>query len=38
MNRQHKKELNRFIWSLWERQKKKEQEQNNTKLIEGAKQ
>lgn len=26
MSHQRKKELNRFIWSLWEKQKKKEQE------------
>ena len=32
MNRQLKKELSRFIWSLWERQK---QNKNNTKLTEG---
>ncbi len=25
MNRQLKKELNRFIWNLWNKQKKKEQ-------------
>ena len=32
MNRQLKRELSRFIWSLWKRQK---QNENNTKLIKG---
>ena len=32
MNHQPKKELSKFIWALWQRQK---QNENNTKLIKG---